>query len=162
MLAVWLILARLARLGLAAPDGRPIVEFGRWGFAGLCLYLALLYGVTYVYLRPEALPFARVQLLTFVFYSLVLVGLWRHRRREPLPFDAVAVDARERTTVLQWFALVFGLGFLVSLLPPGPIVYLPFLVNNAAWSVAGFLLTGIALWAGTNESRNPISSPPSG
>ncbi|MFO0888728.1 MAG: hypothetical protein U0790_06225 [Isosphaeraceae bacterium] len=29
------------------------VAFGRWGFAGLCLYLGLLYVVTYVYLRPK-------------------------------------------------------------------------------------------------------------
>jgi hypothetical protein len=122
MLAVLLILSRLSRRRLAAPDGRPIVDFGPWGFAGLCLYLALLYGVTYVKLRPGALPSVRVQLLTFVFYALAIAGLWRHRRRDPLPVDAVVADARERRSVLTWFGLVFGLGFLASLPPRGPII----------------------------------------
>jgi hypothetical protein len=157
MLAVLLILSWLARPGLAVPDGRPIMDFGRWGFAGLCLYLALLYGVMYVKLRPEALPSVRVQLLTFVFYAVAIAGLWRHRRRETLPEKAVAVDGREWKTVLTCFALVFGLGFLVALLPRGPIVSIPFLLIIAVWPVAGFLLTGVALWAGTGESPDPLT-----
>jgi hypothetical protein len=160
MLAVLLTLSWLARPGLAAPDGRPIVAFGRWGFYGLCLYLALLYRVMYVKLRPDALPSVRVQLLTFVFYAVAIAGLWRHRRREPLPEKAIAVDAGERKTVITWFALVFVLGFLVSLLPRGPMVWVPFLLIVAVWPVAGFILTGIALWAGTRESSDPLTSLP--
>jgi hypothetical protein len=66
ILALLLILSRLARTGLAASDGRSIAVFGRWGFVGLCLYLALLYGVSYFVLRPEGLPSVGVQLLTLV------------------------------------------------------------------------------------------------
>ena len=157
MLAVLLVLSWLARPGLAAPDGRPIVAFGRWGFLGLCLYLALLYGVTYVKLRPGALPSVRVQLLTFVFYAVAIAGLWRHRRRALLPEKAAPVEAWERKTVITWFSLVFVLGFLMSLLPRGPMVWVPFLLIVAVWPVAGFLFTGIALWAGTGESPDPLT-----
>lgn len=41
-----LVLSRWARPALAATDGRAVVVFGRLGFAGLCAYLALLYGAT--------------------------------------------------------------------------------------------------------------------
>ncbi len=160
MLAVLLALWRLARRGLADPDARRIVVFGRPGFAGLCVYLALLYGVTYVRLRPEALPSVRVQLLTFVFYAMAIAGLWRHRRREPVPGDMVAVDADERRTLVTWFAMVLGLGFLVALVPRGPVVVVPFLLVVVVWPVAGFVLTGLALWAGTRERPRPRHGSP--
>lgn len=76
-LAIVLLLAllRLARPALASSEGRPIVAFGRWGFGGLCVYLAFLYGVGYVALRPEGLPSAAVQLFTFVFYAFICFPL---------------------------------------------------------------------------------------
>lgn len=40
-------LGRMARPGFAALDARPFVWFGRWGFAGLCAYLTLVYRVMY-------------------------------------------------------------------------------------------------------------------
>ena len=75
ILVLLLILARLARPGLSVADGRPIVVCGRRGFLALCLYLILLYGVTYRFLRPEALPSAPIQLFTFVFYAIAIMGL---------------------------------------------------------------------------------------
>jgi hypothetical protein len=82
LFAIILLLAllRLARPALSSSDGRPIVAFGRRGFAGLCVYLALLYAVGYVALRPEGRPSVGVQLFTFVFYGLAIAGLWLHRK----------------------------------------------------------------------------------
>jgi len=81
---VW-ILSLLARTALADSDGRSIVVFGRRGFVVLCVYLALLYGVTYFKLRPEGLPSIRVQLFTLMIYALVIFDLFLHRPRLSLP-----------------------------------------------------------------------------
>ena len=120
ILVLLLILARLARPGLSVVDGRPIVVCGRRGFLALCLYLILLYGVTYRFLRPEALPSAPIQLLTFVFYAIAIIGLARHRARDPLPAEAVKVDPREKRLVWTMFASVLLVGFALSCIPVGP------------------------------------------
>ena len=114
IIALLSILSRLARTALAASDGRSIVVFGRWGFVGLCLYLAFLYGVLYFKLRPEGLPSVRVQLLTLLIYALVILGLRLHQPREPLPVDLVEVEPRELRLAMAVFAWVIGLGFVLS------------------------------------------------
>lgn len=55
-LVLLLVLSRLARSALSCPDARPIVVFSRWGFVGLSVYLVLLYGVTYIFLKPRDCP----------------------------------------------------------------------------------------------------------
>jgi hypothetical protein len=155
ILALLLILSRLARTGLAASDGRSIAVFGRWGFVGLCLYLALLYGVSYFVLRPEGLPSVGVQLLTLVIYALAILGLRLHRHREFLPVDLVEVEPRELRLAMAVFAWVIGLGFVLSFLRSQPFIYVPFVLNSVVWTPLGFLLTGIALWQGAREFRNP-------
>jgi len=155
IVALLLILSRLARTGLAASDGRSIVVFGRWGFVGLCLYLVLLNGVSYFVLRPEGLPSVRVQLLTLVIYALAILGLRLHRPREPLPVDLVEVEPRELRLAMAVFAWVIGLGFVLSFVARQSFIFLPFVLNTASWTLLGFLLTGIALWQGVREFRNP-------
>jgi hypothetical protein len=150
---VLLALSWLTRPSLAIPDARSIVVFDRWGFLGLCVYLVLLYGVTYRYLRPEALPSLPIQLLTFVFYALAILGLLLHPRLEPLPPDAVPVEQREKSLVWMVFALVLILGFVLSVIPFQPLIYIPIVINSIVWTVLGFLLTGIALWRGIAEFR---------
>jgi len=125
VLVAMAILLRLARPALGAPDGRPIVVFGRWGFVGLCVYLAILYGLTYGHLHPEGLPSAAVQLLTFVVYAIVIAGLCFYRRRVPLPMTAVQVEARELKLVTILFGLTLGLALLFSILAGKPILFLP-------------------------------------
>jgi hypothetical protein len=103
------VLSRLSRSALGSSDGSPIVVFGGRGFVGLCMYLMLLYGVTYPFLRPDGLPSVPLQLFTFVFYALAIAGIWLHRRREPLPGDAVQVNERELKLVKILFALLLTL-----------------------------------------------------
>ena len=146
-----LVFSRLARPDRSWSDGRSIVVFRGWGFVGLCVYLVLLYGVTYVFLRPEGLPSASVQLLTFVFYALAIAGLYLHRRREPLPDTAVEVEAREFKQVKMLFALVIALAFVLSIVAGAPILFVPIAVNFAIWTPLGLLLTAIALRQGLRE-----------
>jgi hypothetical protein len=106
-----LVLLRLGQPALTSSDGRQIVVFGRRGITGLCVYLALLYGVGYVALRPEGRPSIGVQMFTFVFYGLAIGGLWLHRRREPLlPGAMVPVEKRELRLLTGLFAVLLALG----------------------------------------------------
>lgn len=134
------VLSRLARPALDSVDGRAMVVFGRWGFAGLCAYLLWLYGITYFYLRPEGLPSAAVQLFTLIFYAAAIAGLWLHRRREPLDGEAVHVDMRELRLVAMLFAVLAVLGLALSPLSQNPILFAIILPNFVIWMVLGGLL----------------------
>ncbi len=156
-----LALLRLARPVLCASDGRQIVVFGRHGFAGLCVYLALLYGVGYVALRPGARPSVGVQLFTFVFYGLAIAGLWLHRRREPLLPGAVAsVEKRELRLLRVLFAVVLALGLALSPLRQSALLYPPLVLNFVTWSLLGFVLTALALKKGVREFSGSAELPP--
>ncbi|MDG3005034.1 hypothetical protein [Paludisphaera mucosa] len=147
------LLLWLAAPALAASDGPSIVAFRRPGFVGLCVYLALLYGLTYGTIRPEGLPSVGVQLLTLGFYAVAIAGLALHRRRERLEATspAVAVDPREITVVTTVLGLVIGLGFVLSWFRGVPVLFLPMVANFVIWTLLGFVLTAIALAAGVRE-----------
>ncbi len=145
------VLARLSRPALTSSAGRRIVVFGHRGFMGLWIYLGLLYAVTYVGLRPEGLPSVPIQLLTFVFYAVVIVGLWRHDRHQPLPDDAIAVDPQSKRRVGYLLAILLSLALLLSLLAGWPGLFAPIMLNFAAWTPLGFLLTAIALLRGKRK-----------
>jgi len=162
VLALLVVLSMLAGAGLATADGRSIVVFGRWGFCALCVYLLVLYGVMYRVLRPEALPSVPVQLLTFVFYAIAILGLCLHRVREPVPADVVKVEPREKTTVLGVLATVLGAGFVLSIVRSVPVIFFPVVVNSVVWTLMGFLLTGIALYQGVKEFRRREAAHASG
>ncbi|MHB8971383.1 MAG: hypothetical protein ACYC3X_23850 [Pirellulaceae bacterium] len=148
MFVVLLGLLWLARPGLAAPEGRPIVEFGWPGLASLCIYLALLYSVTYVYLRPNDLPTLSVQLLTLAFYALTITGLCLYRRRTPLPDTTAGVAARELQLVKLLFALMLILALGLSFLAKTPFVSIAVVVNLVVWTPLGFVLTAVAFVSG--------------
>ncbi len=148
-------LSWLARTALADSSGRSIVVFGRRGFVGLCLYLALLYGLTYFFMRREGLPSGRVQLLTLGIYALVILDLRLHRPREPLSVDRIDVEPRELRLAMAIFAWVIGLGFVFSFFARHPLIFVPFVLNSVVWTLLGFLLSGIALWQGLSEFRHP-------
>jgi hypothetical protein len=150
-----LVLSRLARPALESSDGIRIVAFGRRGFVGLCLYLMLLYGVTYPLLRPDGLPSVALQLFTFVFYALAIAGLWLSRRREPLPADAVQVNERELKFVKILFALLLGLALALSPFGGTPALFLPIVLSFVIWTPLGFLLTAAALVKGVRERIAP-------
>ena len=155
-----LALLHLARPVLSASDGRQIVVFGRRGFAGLCVYLALLYGVGYVALRPGARPSVGVQLFTFVFYALAIVGLWLHRRREPLLPGAVApVEKRELRLLRVLFAVVLALGLALSPFRQNALLYPPLVLNFITWSLLGFFLTALSLAKGFREFSESAGPP---
>ena len=155
MLVLLLVLVRLSRGKVAMLDARPVVVFGRGGFLSLCLYLVLLYGVTYVYLRPEGLPSVGVQLFTFVFYAVAILGIVLHRRREPLPVTAVRVQDRELRLVEMLFALMLIVALVFSASPLRQIVIIPIVVNFIIWTILGFLLTWVAFSDGVWERVSP-------
>jgi len=147
------VLWRLARAGLAASDGRPLIVFRRPGFVGLCLYLLLLYGVAYVYLRPDGLPSPAVQLLTLVFYAVCLLGL-RLGRRRACPSEAVPeIEPAELRRVGAVFVSVLGLSLLLSFSALKPAVYVLVVANFIVWTPLGFILTALALERALRERR---------
>jgi hypothetical protein len=145
-----LVLLRLAQPALDAPDGRPILVFGRWGFGGLCVYLAFLYGVGYVVLRPDGRPSVAVQLFTFVFYAFAVAGLRLLRRREPL---AVApVEKRELRLVTKLFAVLLALALGISLIGRNPVLFPAIALNFVVWGLLGFVLAALSLAQAVRES----------
>lgn len=147
------VLLHLARPALTSPDGRPIVVFGRRGFGGLCIYLACLYCITYVGLRPKALPSISVQLFTFVFYASAIGGLWLHRRREPLAGSESVVGKSELRLVTFLFALLLALALALSILLGKPILYPAVGLNFVLWTLLGFVLATLSFAKGVRESH---------
>ncbi len=149
-----LVLLRLARPALVELDGRPIVVFGRRGFLVLCLYLALLYGLSYFAIRPGDLPSPAVQLFTFVFYALALAGLWLHRRRTALGVEAAPVEKREPARVVRLFVFLLALGFVVSITGINPALGVFLALNFVLWTLSGFVFAALALSKGFWEYRS--------
>lgn len=154
LLAAGLALARLARPGLAAPDGLSIVAFGRPGFVALVAYLVLLHGVTYAHLRPEGLPSARVQGYTLAFYAFAIVGLVLQRRREPW-HGPLGVDPQEQRRCLLVLAGVLGGGLVLSFVGRTPFVFIPVVIDFVAWVGLGALLPLLAFGQGIAERLRP-------
>ena len=164
-LMVLFLLLRLAQPARSGSDGSPVFVFGRRGFPALCVYLALLYGVSYFAIRPEGLPSAGVQLLTFVFYALAIAGLWMHRRRPPVGPDQAAVESREGRLIVQLFAAVLILGFAVSVFGLNPVLEVFILLTFILWTFSGFGFALAALARAIRESagkfRTATESPAS-
>ena len=148
---VLLALARLARRGLATADACSLVAFGWRGFAGLCVYLAALYGVTYFFMRPEGRPSAIVQLITLAFYGVLIAGIWLHRGREPLAGAETTVDPKELRRAITILVAVGGLALPLSVPWVRSATSVPVFANFVLWTPLGFLLTAIALWRGWRE-----------
>ncbi len=142
------VLARWARGKASAEDEHSVVVFGRRGFIGVCAYLAMLYGITYPYLRPDGLPSTSVQLLTLAIYAVTILGLYLQPRREPLTGHEAPVDERELPRVKMLLAVLFVFALVASPLAGAPLVLVPVVVNFVVWTLAGFVLMAIALWHG--------------
>jgi hypothetical protein len=155
-------LQRLARPALDASDGQSIVAFSRWGFFALCVYLPLLYGVSYFAIRPERLPSTGVQLFTFVFYALAVAGLRLHRRREPLGADRAPMEKRELRLAGGLFLIVLVIAFAISILGLNPVLQLFLAVNFIGWTLSGFGLAVLSLAKGAAEWRSAAPSAGSG
>jgi len=148
-----IVLLRLARPALASSDGRSIVVFGRRGFGALCVYLPLLYGVSYFAIRPEGLPSIPVQLFTFVFYALAIAGLGLHRRRVPPGQEKFPVEKRELGLVVRLFMVLIAVGFVVSIFGLNPLIDLFLALNFVVWTLSGFVFAALALARGVREYR---------
>lgn len=143
-----LVLWRWARPVFDSRDARRVVVFGRKGFAGLCLYLLILYGVSYVGMNRQGLPSAPVQLLTCAFYGVAIAGLALHRRREPQA-DGVAREEKE----LDWRvpAMLCATAMGLCWLGKSPLVYILVALDLMVWTPLGFALAAVALARGIRE-----------
>jgi hypothetical protein len=145
------VLASLALSGSSSSYGSSIVVFGHRGFVGLCIYLVLLYGVSYFYLRPEGLPSVPVQFSTFFFYALVIGGLWLHRARQHQLSTTVEVEQRELKSVKILFTLILGIGFFFSFFFKAPELFTLLMVSFLIWTPLGLFLTAVAILKGVWE-----------
>jgi len=132
---------RFARPALASPHGEAIAVFTGRGFVGLCAYLILLYGVTYLALRREALPSLSVQLFTFVFYGVVIVGLWYHGAAPRLSKIPNYADHREWQRVTRFFAILFAAALILSTFAATPFLNILVGTTFVIWTPLGFVLT---------------------
>ena len=132
----------------------------RRGFIGLCLYLALLYGLSYFVIKPEGLPSIRVQLFTLVFYAAG--DRWSLDASLSGAVTRVQPGRRGRSSkprlILTLFALVLGLGFLFSWFRDRPGLFMPVVVNFVIWTLLGFLLSAIAFSSGVREFRGRMAT----
>ncbi|WP_165226872.1 hypothetical protein [Aquisphaera insulae] len=144
LVIVFLVLGRLARPARIRSDGRAILEFGRPGLVGLCIYLAVLYTLTYFGIRPEGLPSGRVQWGTLALYGLAILGLWLQQRRSPTT-AAIDVDPRSLRTAEATLATILGLGLVLSLAPGNPLIVAPAIISFAAWIALSAILPLVVL-----------------
>jgi len=158
--ALAMVLLRLSRPYLNASDGRSLVALGPAAFCVACVYLLLLYGTTYLYLKPQGLPSWPVQLATLAFYGLAILGLFLHDRRTPSPDATTSVQPYEWKVILTVVALVLGLGMALAPLRGKPVLLVPIMVSFLLWTPLGILLTALALVRGRDtESRDAITPP---
>lgn len=151
-------LLRLSRTARTVADGRPFVVFEGRAFTGVCVYLALLYGITIPLLRPDGMPSASGVVCTLLLYALALIGLRLHRRRTPGPVETVQVDPGELRLVTGLFVILLAVGLLFSPLRGRPVFFLPTYVSFALWTPLGLLLAGVAFAQGLRERLPPALS----
>jgi hypothetical protein len=92
-----------------------------------------------------------VQLLTFAFYAVVIVGLCLYRRRESTPTLVPAIESRELKLVTVLFGLMLAIALLLSVFAGQPILFLPIVPNFVIWTLMGFVLTAASLVTGLRE-----------
>lgn len=155
------VLSRLARAPLPAESVPSIVVFGRRGTRVLSGYLALLYGLTYFYLRPEARPSAQAQILTLGLYVLAVWGLYRQGSQKPR-IDPPEFRGSAQPLVLRFTAWLLGIGLMASPFRTAPPLLGIVVVGFVFWACLTFLLPAIASWnswrAGPSISGSPENS----
>jgi hypothetical protein len=140
-----LVLYRLARPALSSLDGREVLVFGTGGLVGLGIYMGLLYSVTYFVLNPQGLPSSTVQALTFLFYAATVLGLIRHRKRDPL-VSGIAIGEGEIGLVKLLFLLIIASSLVLS--TATSIIIGAIFLNMLAWTPIGIFLTAVAVLRG--------------
>ena len=151
--------SRWARSTTSPDSEQAIVVFARPGFLGLCLYLAMLYGMTYRFLRPDGIPSASVQLLTLGIYALAIAGLWLHPSREPVAEDETLVEPSESRLLKRLVFIMLAVALLGSPLAGASLISVPIMVNFAIWVVLGFCLLVLALSYGVRKSTRNLEPP---
>ena len=149
--AIFIVFWRLSVRSFSLPDARAIVVFGRRGFAALSLYLLVLYGLAYFYLRPDGLPSIPIQLLTAAFYGIPIAGLWLQRRRTAATVPERADGGSELKVILRVAVGVLSLGLVLSLFRHSPAVFLPVVAGFVIWTPLGLALVVIALVKGAHD-----------
>lgn len=98
-----------------------------------------------------------MQLFTFVFYALAIVGLGLHEKRKPCDKANRGVESRERRFVKTWFAVLLLSASALSLLSGSPFLYVPIMLNFIVWTCLGFFFTAMAVAIGirTRTVKSP-------
>jgi hypothetical protein len=141
-LLLLIVLYRLSRPALSSSDRRDIIAFGNRGLVGLGIYMGLLYAITYFVLNTQGLPSSTIQVLTFLFYIVAILGLIHHRNRDPLVSD-ISIEEGEIGLVKLLFLMIIAGSLVLSLVTS--IIFGPILVNMVVWTPIGVLLTIIAV-----------------
>ncbi|MCC6795381.1 MAG: hypothetical protein IT366_09705 [Candidatus Hydrogenedentes bacterium] len=140
--AGWVLL-RFGENALKDKPAESLLVLRPRGFAVVCVYLAFLYGLTYFYLRPGALPSAAVQFATFIFYAAAILSLMRVPA--VVPQAAPPMDPAERSRGTRMLMTILVCALLLSLLSGSPILAIATVPHFVLWTLIGFVLFGYAV-----------------
>ena len=147
LVLLWIGYLALKKNTIAMPDGPIAVTassqiLGRRAVFFASTWLALIYLSTYFYLFPEKLPPWHIQLITFGFYPLIILLIWKtgavmkHTGLPDIPRSPAKMPA-------VWLLAIFLFGWLFSaLLPIGG----ELLVSLAAVVFFGMVPLGVTLF----------------
>lgn len=121
------------------------LSLGRRAFLFLCLYLALLYALTFIFLLPERIPPWETLLLTIAFYLMVLVVLWIdspvHLPQEREDPGARVIDQTDLVKCVAGMAVFIVLFCLIPSLGSlaGTVLYLAFAAAGPVLAILAFM-----------------------
>jgi len=134
----------LRKLGAAQDTAMSAPRIGRFGVGLLLVGLGALYGLAFLFIRPEDIPPMGARAITAAFYPVLALLIWRTRPRLPGPDSAQAYPARQP---FAWLLGIFGLGVVLSLLAGVGVGIRPLLAIMAFIAMIP-LGAGLFVWLG--------------
>lgn len=154
LLVLGLLLYLWRRFGGAPRSMDELLPSGR-AFTVMAVLLGLLYVLSFVGLRPEAIPGLGPQVTIWVIYALVILGLRRalaNSRLEPLP--ALEVQPPSGRRLAGFVAVYLAACLLFGLLPP-PLKSIAFIINFIPGPLFGIVFLVYTI----RQLRQPTQSP---
>lgn len=146
LVLMWLGYVALHRAGVTARSGRGDIARPRlsgFGLAVAVIWLLAIYGVTYLHLQPTSRPPIHIQLITFGFYPILILLIWKAGAME-VPSQTDAQHPTSARMPFFWLLAVFGVG-LIGIILNG--LGIAVLGGAAVVAFASMVVVGVVLFA---------------